>query len=128
MSNFSAISRREQVNFQWNDDEVRCVLDQHTVFDFYSASSLEKQTAGKHVTPLRHIFLCPNQRIKCSYSLKLIGYLRSSKIEFYNLWFDPTWLEPTIYHTRGQHAVVCGGRRHSMVDGCTSSYTIGAFD
>jgi hypothetical protein len=27
--NFSAISWREQVNFQWNDDEVLFVLDQH---------------------------------------------------------------------------------------------------
>ena len=26
---FSAISWREQINFQWNDDEVRFVLDQH---------------------------------------------------------------------------------------------------
>jgi len=26
---FLAISWREQVNFQWNDDEVRFVLDQH---------------------------------------------------------------------------------------------------
>ena len=28
--NFSAISWREQVNFQWVDDEVVFVLDQHT--------------------------------------------------------------------------------------------------
>jgi hypothetical protein len=27
---FSAISWREQVNLQWNDDKVRFVLDQHT--------------------------------------------------------------------------------------------------
>ena len=26
---FSAISWREQVNFQWNDNEVRFALDQH---------------------------------------------------------------------------------------------------
>ena len=29
-SNFSAISWREQVHFQWNDDEVRFELDQHS--------------------------------------------------------------------------------------------------
>ena len=29
LSNFSAISWRKQVNFQWDDDEVRFVLDQH---------------------------------------------------------------------------------------------------
>jgi hypothetical protein len=30
-----------QVNFQWDDDEVRSVLDQHAELDFYSASSLK---------------------------------------------------------------------------------------
>jgi hypothetical protein len=29
LSNFSAFSWREQVNFQWDDDEVHFVLDQH---------------------------------------------------------------------------------------------------
>ena len=31
-SNFSDISWREQINFQWDDDEVRFVLDQRWVF------------------------------------------------------------------------------------------------
>jgi len=30
LSNFSAISLREKVNFQWIDDEVYFVLEQHT--------------------------------------------------------------------------------------------------
>jgi hypothetical protein len=51
-SNFSAISWREQVNFQWYDDEGRFVLDQHAELDFYSASSLKQQFAGRHVAPL----------------------------------------------------------------------------
>ena len=50
-SNFSAISWREQVNFQWYDDEGRFVLDQHAELDFYSASSLKQQFAGRHVAP-----------------------------------------------------------------------------
>jgi hypothetical protein len=29
LSNFSAFSWREEVNFQWDDDEVHFVLDQH---------------------------------------------------------------------------------------------------
>ena len=41
---FSDISWREQVNFQWDDDEVRFVLDQHAL-DFYSASSMQLQSA-----------------------------------------------------------------------------------
>ena len=38
LSNFSAISWQEQINFQWNDDKVPFVLDQHTELDFYSAT------------------------------------------------------------------------------------------
>jgi hypothetical protein len=30
LTTFSAMSWREQVNFQWDDDEVRLVLDQQT--------------------------------------------------------------------------------------------------
>ena len=62
-SNFSAISWREQVNFQRNDDEVRFLLDQHTELDVYSASSLKQQSAGRHVAQLGHIILIPSQPI-----------------------------------------------------------------
>jgi hypothetical protein len=61
MSNCSVISWREQVNFQWDDDEVRFVLGQHAELDFYSASTLEQQSAGWHVAPLGHIILIPSQ-------------------------------------------------------------------
>jgi len=37
----STISWREQVNYQWDDDEIRFVLDQHAELDFYNASSLK---------------------------------------------------------------------------------------
>jgi hypothetical protein len=42
-----AISWREQVNVQWDDDEDRLVQDQHAEFDLYSASSLKPQSAGR---------------------------------------------------------------------------------
>jgi len=60
---FSAISWREQVNFQWHDDEIRFVLDQHAELDFHSASSLKQQSAGRHVAPLGHIILIPSQPV-----------------------------------------------------------------
>jgi hypothetical protein len=63
LQQFSAISWWEQVNFQWDDDEVRFVLDQYAEFDFYSASSLKQQSAGKHVAPLGHIILIPSQPV-----------------------------------------------------------------
>jgi hypothetical protein len=58
------MSWREQFNFQWDDDEVRFVLDQHAKLDFYSAvSSLKEQSAGRHVAPLEHIILIPSQPV-----------------------------------------------------------------
>ena len=66
-----AISLREQVNFQWDDCEVRFVLDQHVVLDFYSASSLKQQSAGKHVAPLGYIVLIPGQPVFVSFFLML---------------------------------------------------------
>ena len=61
----SAISWRELVNIQWNDDEVCFVLDQHAdhELDFYSASSLKQQSAGRHVAPLGHIILILSQPV-----------------------------------------------------------------
>ena len=60
---FSAILSRERVNFQLDDDEVHFVLDQHAELDFYSASSLKQQSAGRHVAPLGHIILIPSQPV-----------------------------------------------------------------
>ena len=59
----SAILWREQVNYQWDDDEVRIVLDQHAELDFYSASSLKQQSASRNVTPFGHIIMLPSQPI-----------------------------------------------------------------
>ena len=64
----SAIFQLEQVNFQWDDDEVQIVLDQHAGLDFHSASSLKQQSTGRHVAPLGHIILIPSL---CSFSLML---------------------------------------------------------
>ena len=66
---FSAISWREQINFQRDDDEVRFKLDQHAEMDFYSASSLKQQSVGRHVAPLEHSILIPTSLF--SFSLML---------------------------------------------------------
>ena len=54
------MSWREQVNFQWDDDEVRFVLDQHAELDFYSASSLKQQSVDRHVVPLGQMLFLLN--------------------------------------------------------------------
>jgi hypothetical protein len=43
--------------------EVRFVLDQHAELEFYSAISLKQQSTGRHVVPLGHIILIPNQPV-----------------------------------------------------------------
>ena len=48
---------RTKLHFQWDNDVVRFVLDQHAKLDFYSAYSLQQQSAGRHVAPLRHIIM-----------------------------------------------------------------------
>jgi hypothetical protein len=54
---------RKQVNFYWDEDEVHFALDQHTEFDFHSASLLKQQSADRHVAPGEHIILIPSQPI-----------------------------------------------------------------
>jgi hypothetical protein len=63
-----SLSWREQVNFQWDDDEFRFVQDQHAELDFHSASSLKQQSAGRHVAPLGHIILIPSQSVFALFS------------------------------------------------------------
>ena len=50
---------------QGNDDggDVCSVQHQHAEFDFYSASSLKQQCAGRHVSPLEHIILILTQSL-----------------------------------------------------------------
>jgi hypothetical protein len=50
MKNMLAISWREQVNVQEDDDQMCFVLDQHAYLDFYSASSLKQQSDDRHIT------------------------------------------------------------------------------
>ena len=68
---FVAMSLREQINFQWDDEEVCFVLDQNVELDFYSASWLKQQSVGRHVAPLGHIFLIPSQAVFVSFFLML---------------------------------------------------------
>ena len=78
---FSAISWWQQVNFQWDDDEVNFVLDQHAELDFHSAISLKQQSADR----FWNIIPIPSQLV-CSFSLMLSAKQRSNKYQFYNLW------------------------------------------
>jgi hypothetical protein len=54
----------EQVTFQWDDDEIRFVLDQHAELDFIVLAHLKQQSTDRHVAPLGHIILIPNQSVR----------------------------------------------------------------
>ena len=78
----------EHINFQWDVDEVRFVLDQHAELDMYSASSLKQQSADRHVAPLGYVILI---------------HVASGEATNTNcIVFCLTWpgLEPTIYRIR----------------------------
>ena len=47
----SGISWPEQVTGTYNEMRMISVLDQHAELEFYGASSLKQQCAGRHVTP-----------------------------------------------------------------------------
>jgi hypothetical protein len=97
------ISLQEQVNFQWNDDEVCFVPDQHAELDLYCASLPKQQSAGWHVAPLTHYYDSEPTSLS-SYSLMLRALRWGNKYKF--IVFGLTWsvIEPTIYHTLGEHA------------------------
>jgi hypothetical protein len=61
-------------SIQWDDDdEVHFVLGQHAELEFYSASSLKQQSAGRHIVPLGHIYSDSEPTSLCSFSLVLRG-------------------------------------------------------
>jgi hypothetical protein len=67
--------------------------------EFYSASSLKQQLAGRHVAPLGHISLIPNQPVFAlsPYCWVLRGKAaRNTNFIVFGL--------TTIYRTRGEHA------------------------
>jgi len=48
---------------RWDDNVVRFLLDEHPWLDFYCASSLIQQSGGRHVSPVVHIIVIPNQSV-----------------------------------------------------------------
>ena len=79
--------------FQWDDDEVCYVLDQHAELDFYSATS---QSSSRHVASLGHIILIPSQPSMLSGE--------AANTNFMVVGLTRPWLEPTINRTHGEHA------------------------
>ena len=69
--------------------------------DLYSASSLKQQSAGKHVAPLGHIIRIPSQPLLFLLNAACLTEKQIVPILVFGL--TRPRLEPTIYHTRGEH-------------------------
>ena len=95
---FSYISR-EQVIFQWDDDEVRFVLDQHAELDLYSATSSHWNNMSLHLDTLFWF-----RAIKPLLLLLITVCLAKKKQIPLVFGLIQPGLEPTIYRTRGEHA------------------------
>jgi len=100
---FSYIMERTSC-IQWNDDDVRFVLDQHAYLDLYSASSLKQQSVGRHVAPLEHIILIPSQPVFSLFPENCLLSGEAANINFIVLGLTLPELEPLLYHIRGEHA------------------------
>ena len=71
--------------------------------DFYSASSLKQQSAGRHVAPLGTHFPDSEPTSICSFSLMLhSGEATNTNYIVFGL--TRSGLEPTIYRTQDEHA------------------------
>ena len=112
-------SWREQVNFQWNNDQVHFVQDQH---DFYSASLLKQHSADRHVTPLGHIILIPSQPVFALSSECCMLTREETNTNFIVFGLTQSGLEPTIYRTRFEHA------NHYTTDAVNYCMQIGRVD
>jgi hypothetical protein len=87
-SNFTATSYREQVTYQWDNEEICFVLDQHAKLDFYSASSLKQQSVNiGHSSQTYYADFKPNSF--CSYSLMLHAQHKNNEYQLKSLvWPD----------------------------------------
>jgi len=103
LSNFSAISRREQVTFWRDDDDVCFAPHQNTQMDFYSASSLKQQSADRNITPLGQIILIIF--VLTPYCCMLSGETANTIFIVFGLILPG--LDPKIYCTHDGHAKNC---------------------
>jgi hypothetical protein len=70
--------------------------------DFYSASSLKQQSAGRHVTQLGHIILVLNQPVIVLSPCVISG--EAADTNFIVFFMTTSALDSTIYRTRAEHA------------------------
>ena len=75
---------------------------------FYSAISLKQHSEDRHVAPLGHIVLIPNQPVFALSPKCCVLRGKATNTNFVVFGLNKSVLEPWIYRTRGEHANRCG--------------------
>jgi hypothetical protein len=97
---FSVILWWELVNAQWDDDEVRFVLDQN------ECKLTEAIVQERHIEQLGHIILIPSQPVFAFSPWCCVFSGEATNTKMYSLWFDPICARThDVPHSRyGEHA------------------------
>ena len=103
VTNFSAISWKEQVTHQWEDDG-HFVVDKQPHLDFYSASLQKQQFVGRHVAPIGHNILIRSQPVFVFTPSCCMLSVDATNTNFIVFSFTQLGLEPTSYYPQGEHA------------------------
>ena len=120
---FFSYIMREQVNFQWDDDEVRFVLDQHTFIVLaYCNNSLRIDMSF----PLGNIILFPSPPLFLL-NVACLG-IETTNTNF--IVFDLTWpgLEHTIYHTWDKHTKHYTTDAVLIIEDYAQLFTVGSIE
>ena len=72
--------------------------------NLYSTTLLKQQSAGIYVAPCGHIILIPSQPVFSPTPSCYILNIEAANTKFIVLYLSRAALDPTIYHTRGEHA------------------------
>ena len=88
LSNFSAISWQEQVNFQWDDEEDR-FFTRSTHFSFWIFIVLAHWNINPWIDRVAPLWHYPDSEpiSLCSFPLMLRTWQRSNKYQFHSHWF-----------------------------------------
>ena len=98
---YSAISWREQVNFQWDDDDVRFVLDQNAELDFIAHWNNSPRLVMLHHSDT--LFWFSSQPVFALSPSCCMLRGEATNTDSIVFGFTRWGLEPMIYHTRGEH-------------------------
>jgi hypothetical protein len=100
----SAISWQEQVKFQWDDDDVRFVLDKHS--SIFIVLVHWNNSLRIYMSPHLDTLSWFRANKSLLFFLTVVCLAKKQQMPIYSLWFDPDRdSNPRItWHTPGEHA------------------------